>query len=63
MSDYTVANLVGTAILPSLVYGINATLIFLILRLLWKGRTAETRKPTLLMTIYIVLLCTLCTAH
>jgi hypothetical protein len=66
MSDYTaytVTNLVGTAILPSLVYGINATLIFLILRLLWKGRTADTRNRTLLMTSYVVLLCGLCTAH
>jgi hypothetical protein len=66
MSDYTaytVANLVGTAILPSLVYGINATLIFLIFRLLWKGRTADTQKRTLLMTTYVVLICALCTAH
>jgi hypothetical protein len=65
-SDYPacgVAILVGTAILPSLVYGINATLIFLILRLLWKGQTADTRKRTHLMTTYLALLCTLCTAH
>jgi len=60
---YEVAILVGTVILPSLVYGINATLIFLTLRLLWKGRTADTRKRTLLMTTYAVLICALCTAH
>jgi hypothetical protein len=60
---YNVATLVGTAILPSLVYGINTTLIFLILRLLWEGRAADTRKRTLLMTTYVVLVCALCTAH
>ena len=55
--------LVGTAILHTLVYGINSTLVFITLRLLWKGRTADTRKRTLLMTCYVAFLCVLCTAH
>ena len=49
------ATFVGTAILPTLVYGINSTLIFITLHLLWRDRTADTRKRTLLMTSYIVL--------
>ena len=60
---YEVANLVGTTILPSLVYGINSTLVFMILRLLWKGRKTDTRKRTLLMTSYIALICALSTVH
>ena len=60
---YEVANLVGTTILPSIVYGINSTLVFMTLRLLWRGRTTDTRKRTLLMTGYIALICALSTAH
>ena len=66
MTDLTsikVAILVGTTVLPSLVYGINLTLIVMILHLLWKGRTADTRKHTLLVTTYVALLCALCAAH
>ena len=66
MTDYTtykIATLVGSAILPSLVYGINSALVIMILRLLWKGRTADTRNRTLLMTTYIALICAVCTAH
>ena len=67
MSDYlatfVASGLVGTAVLPSLVYGINSTLVFITLRLLWKGRTADTRKRTLQMTCYIAFICVLCTAH
>ena len=62
-SPHQIAMLVGTAILPSFVYGINSTLVFMTLRLPWKGRTADTRKLTLLMTTYVALLCALCTAH
>jgi len=64
MSHYTVykvATFFGTAILPTLVYGINSTLIFMTLRLLWGGQRAGTRK--LLMTSYVGFLCALCTAH
>jgi len=60
---YEVATLFGTAVLPTLVYGINSTLIFVILCLLWKGRTADTRKRTIVMTGYIALICALSTAH
>ena len=60
---YEVATLFGTAILPTLVYGINSTLIFIILRLQWKGRTADTRKRTIMMTGYIALICALSTAN
>ena len=60
---YEVAILVGTTILPSLVYGINSTLVFMTFRLLWRGRTADTRKRTLLMATYITLICALSTAH
>ena len=71
MSDYSatliaaeiIPGLVGTAILPGLVYGINSTLIFITLRLLWKGRTADTRKRALLMMCYIAFVCILCTVH
>lgn len=60
---YEAATLVGTAILPTLVYGINSTLVFMTLRLLWRGRTADTGKHTLLMTGYIALICALSTAY
>jgi len=58
-----VASLVGTTILPSLVYGINSILVFMTLGLLWKGRTTNNRKRSLLMTNYISLIFVLCTAH
>jgi len=62
-TPYAFAYLAGTAILPSLVYGINSTLVFMTLGLLWKGRRTDTQKRTLIMTGYVVLICALSTAH
>lgn len=63
LNEPLLPSLIGTAILPTLVYGVNLTLVFITLRLMWKGRTADTQMRTLLMACYIAFLCVPCTAH
>ena len=61
-SEY-VASIFGTVILPSLVYGVNMTLISLILGPLWKRRKPGSGKRPILMTAHIVHITALCTVH
>jgi len=59
-----VAFLIGSVILPTVIYGINATLVVMTLGLLWKDQMKNPRKRRLgFMFGHIVLVSALSTAH